>query len=223
MQQYGGPSGKAGIVRYPERMATLLRIKARWSGFSGAPGYTVLHFRDFGTDGGGEGSENPGDAEAAANRVRAFFNECASVFPASVKITVESEVDVIESTTGDLVDSITVPAMQDVVGMQASPYSAAIGAVVNWRTNGIRNSRRIRGRMFLVPLSAVSFGETGELTSSARGRIADAAAVLSATSGSPDLVVFARPTTKGGTDGVVSVVTSSSVPSMGAVLRSRRD
>lgn len=204
-------------------MTTLLRVKSRWTGFSGAPGYTVMHFRDFDGAGGPGGDPDNTQASAAIDRVRAFFASIAGLYPSAVVVTVEPEVDVIEHTTGQLVNSLPGKQTAPVPGTTAANFSAPVGAVINWGTGTIRNGRRLRGRTFLVPLSNTAFDTTGTLSDAARSTLSTSAAALAANTGTPDLFVYGRPTAKGASDGVLGVVTSSSVPDMGAVLRSRRD
>lgn len=201
-------------------MTELLRVKARWSGFNGAPGYSVLHFRDF------EGSGGLGtvaNATAAVNKTRFFFAAIATSLPDAVSVEVEREVDVIEDSTGELVNSLQSTEGGVVDGTGGGGYAAAVGAVVNWRTGGIRNGRRIRGRTFIVPLVGGSFNAQGQLIQAVADSILTAATSLSATSGTPDLFVYARPSAAGLSDGTSSVVTGCNVPTLGAVLRSRRD
>lgn len=223
MQRYGGLYGKAVIVLYPDRMPQILRVKTRWSGFTGAPGYTVTHFRDF--DGGTAGSDSFSTAQAqeAAHKMQVFFTAIRSLLPSAVRIDVEPEVDVLEATSGKLVDSISVAPELQVSGAATQNYAAAVGSVINWRTNGIREGRRVRGRTFLVPLSAIAFAPTGNLLTTAQTTIADAATVLRSSAGSPDLGVYARPSAPGVEDGAWFYASGSNVPTMGAVLRSRRD
>lgn len=204
-------------------MPALLRVRSRWSGFSGAPGYTVMHFRDFGTGDTGGSDPNAADAAAAVARVRTFMGSVSAICPPVVQIQVEGDVDLINSDNGQLIESYSVTPPSSVTGAATGGYSAASGAVVNWRTSVIRNGRRIRGRSFLVPLASSQYGNDGLLIPTALTRLRDAADALRITTSSPDLCVFARPTTAGGTDGTLAVVTGSSVPSMVAVLRSRRD
>lgn len=204
-------------------MAQLARVKARWSGFTGAPGYSIFHFRDFAAGGS---SSAPIDAAAAAlavTRVRTFFTAVAGLLPARVNILVEAEVEVVEDTTGALVTSFTTPATTSVQGTSNAVFSAAVGAVINWRTNGIRKRRRVRGRTFLVPLSAGAFADTGQMTSAAVATLTTAANALADQTTGIDLFVYGRPTVTGAEDGVAYVVSSAQVPAMGAVLTSRRD
>jgi hypothetical protein len=197
-------------------MAYLYRVKARWSGFTGAPGYSVLHFREFGEPSGTE-------AAAAVGRVRLFFDDIKTWLPAAVSVLVEPEVEVIEDTTGELMDSLSVTPVLAVPGLASGNFSAATGAVVNWRTSGIRNGRRVRGRTFLVPLAAAAFSTGGQLSTSSVNQIVTAATKLSDGTLGPDLMVYGRPTNAAAADGVAFVVSSVSVPATGAILTSRRD
>lgn len=204
-------------------MPLLYRVRSRWAGFNGAPGYSVMHFRDFNTPDPGAGGGTIEDASAAVARARSFFGGIAALLPDDVSIEPEQEVDVIEDTTGALVNSLQSTNGGTVDGTATGSYSAASGAVVNWRTGGIRNGRRIRGRTFLVPLAGSAYSTTGSLLPSSQTTIATAASQLAASTGTPDLFVYARPTGPGASDGTSSVVTGSSVPTLAAVLRSRRD
>lgn len=182
-----------------------------------------MHFRDFGTGDGGGSDPAAADAASATTKVRTFMAQVSAVVPAIVTLTIDPVVDLLDSADGKLLDSFTTPTIAPLVGSGTASYASTSGAVVNWRTNGIRNGRRIRGRSFLVPLSASQYGNDGQLIPAARTRLQDAATALADRTGTPDLVVFARPTSAGATDGTLSVVTAASVPSLVAVLRSRRD
>ena len=204
-------------------MANILRVKYKWTGFSGAPGYTVLHFRTFdGPDGGS--SELDGAAAArAVQQTWSFFDSIKSLLPSTVRLNVEPDVDRLEDSTGELNDSFGVGIAEIAGTAAAGGYSAASGAVVNWRTNGIRNGRKIRGRSFLVPLAGIAQDTDGDLKSTARATLQTASDLLAFNANSPDLGVYARPTAKGASDGAWYRITGNSVPPMLAVLRSRRD
>lgn len=204
-------------------MVNILRVKTRWSGFNGGPGYTVMHFRDFGVDGTNGADATTAQADAAAQRVLTFFDNIKTHIASTVRLDIESDVDLIEDTNGELISSFGIPTKPQLVGLAAGNYSAASGAVVNWKTAGIRNSRKIRGRTFVVPLGGSAMGPDGALSVTARNAIAAAATTLAGAAGSPDLGIYARPTAKGATDGKWSAVTASAVPSMAAILTSRRD
>lgn len=201
-------------------MAKIMRVKARWSGFQGGPGYSIFHFRDFNTD--DPTNQNATDAIA---RVRAFFTTINPVLPNTVSIQVEADVEVLEDTTGALVGMVNGTSVSAVTGTAGgtAPYAAAVGAVVTWRTSSIRNGRRMRGRTFLVPLSSTAFAADGTLIDSALNYINQAATALRSNAAQPDLGVYGRPSGPAATDGVWYAVTAHSTPDMGAVMRSRRD
>ena len=201
-------------------MAQMLRITTRWTGFTGAPGFTVMHFRDF-------GGTDPivSDAQAAVDKVYAFFNAIKAWFPSQVTIQVLGEAEAIEDTTGILQDVLVATTPAPIVGTSgaAVAYAAALGAVVSWRTGLVRNGRRIRGRTFLVPLSSVAFDNTGTLIATALTAFNAAATTLRDQTGIADLGVYARPSAPGAADGEWALITGHSVPDMGSILRSRRD
>lgn len=212
-------------------MTSILRVKLRWSGFSGAPGYTIFHFRDF----GGTGEWNPGvpEATAAVSRVNDFGLGIRTVLPAGVSVQTENTVEEIEDTTGELVDIWNgTGGMTSVgTGTAGAAYAAPVGAVINWRTNTVRKGRRIRGRSFVVPLAGDKYQSDGSLSADCITAITNAANALAAGTGTPDLGVYARPTRTKNTDGTTTTtpdgqwapVGSVNIPDKAAVLRSRRD
>lgn len=192
----------------------LLRVKARWTGFSGAPGYSIFHFNAF-DDGSTTESQN------AANAVRSFFFAINGLLPQAVTVTVDSSVDVLDENSGTLTNIVGVAPPPAVVGMNTGSFSAPTGAVVHWTTGGVRNGRRVRGKTFLVPLAVVIYQNDGTLNTGNVATITTAAQAL-IDDANTALVVYGRPTA-GATDGVAHVVTGMRVPDMAAVLRSRRD
>jgi len=202
-------------------MAEILRMKARWSGYQGGPGYNVMHFRDFDTT-----PPTNTHATAAATDIRAFFDAIKLYLPNAVKIDVMPDCEVLEETTGVLTGVLTATPGATVTGTAGAgaQFAAAVGAVVNWRTNGVRNGRRIHGKSFIVPLANLGFAVDGTLDPGFITTASTAAAALrDPSTGSPDLGVWARPSAPGATDGVWYVTSGYSIPDMGAVLRSRRD
>jgi hypothetical protein len=201
-------------------MAEILRVKARWGGFNGSPGYSVFHMKDFEAGGSQEAF-----AQGGADRVRAFFESFKAWLAYGVNVQVLGEVEAIEETTGQLqeVYAVSQPGIVTSTASVVDRYAGAVGAVVTWRTGGIRNGRRIKGRTFLVPLTGNAYENNGSLHADSLGAINTAATALRDGAGSPDLGVYARPTGPGATDGIWHVVTSHSTPDMSAVLRSRRD
>lgn len=208
---------------YHSLMANLLRVKARWSGFAGAPGYSIFHFGTGAVgDGGGALADNAA-AATARGTVRRMFSFIMTEFPPVVSISIEQDVEVIDSTNGELVGALDGGVEDTFVGSGSPTYSAVSGAVLNWRTAGIRNGRRVRGRTFLVPLSSASYDAQGSLTVATRGLLAEFSQEMVTTTNPWEFGVFCRPSTPIATDGVFHVATSSNVPDLAAVLRSRRD
>lgn len=197
----------------------MLKVKARWSGFNGSPGWTNFFFRDFSA-----GPMDQAMADAAAAKMTAYFSTVKAQLPVVVKVRVQSDVEVIEETTGALQSIFTVPAQAEQTGTAAGgTYAGPVGAVTNWRTGGVRNGRRVRGRTFLVPAASNVFDGDGTLTAVALANLQTAALNLTDGTGAADFGVYARPSAPGASDGVWYVATSYTVADMAAVLRSRRD
>ena len=201
-------------------MSGMLKVKTKWTGFNGAPGYTNFYFKDFTNTGEPVAS----DAPAAVTRTHTFWNNLQSRFPSVVQLAVQGDVEVIEQTTGEMKSVFNVTPPTVVTGSATSGvYSGPVGAVVNWRTAGVRNGRRVRGRTFLVPLANENFQNDGTIDPTKLASMNTVVAALADGTGTPDLGVWARPTAPGATDGQWYAVTSGSVPDLAAVLRSRRD
>lgn len=190
-----------------------MRVQSRWSGFQGAPGYTAFYFMA----GGGLIS----DAQQVADRVGGFWDLLTGSLPNDVDIEVLPEVEVLDEDTGMITDFETIDPPSTFSGSQSGGYSAASGAVINWRTNDLRFGRRIRGRTFIVPLGANGYESDGTLTSIQRDNIQAAADSMVGGDFDSELVVWSRP--RDGSGGVAGTVIQASVPDMAAVLRSRRD
>lgn len=195
----------------------MFRVTARWTGFPGAPGYSNFFFSSGFLDGGLLGDE----AQMLANRVRSAFDEISSLLPNNVSISIDPEVPIIDSDTGVIqsFNSIDPPSPVAPAGDRA--YAGPAGAVVTWRTDDLRNGRRIRGRTFLVPLSTFVFDDDGTLKQSQFEFLRDFADTLMGPALEGDLGVWSRPV--GGSGGVFATVTGYTIPDMAAVLRSRRD
>lgn len=197
-----------------------MRVTTRWDGFTGAPGFTVMHFRDFDT----EGAVTQAQVQSAHGRVSTFFGAVRTGLPSTARLLVRPEVEIIEDSTGELLDVVAVTGTNvPIAGSSAVNMAGPAGAVINWRTNGIRNGRRIRGRTFLVPLTSAVYQPDGTLDNAFVTTLQNAANALVDRAGTPDLGVYARPSGPGATDGRWVVATSATVPDMVAVLRSRRD
>ncbi len=201
-------------------MAPILRVKARWSGFQGSPGYSIFHFKDFAAE-----TYAVSDATAVVNKTRAMFLAVAGLLPSVVSVDVQTDVELIDHNTGDLMDVLNASPVATVTGGASgtAPYAAASGAVISWRTTQVRNGRRIRGRTFFVPLSSSAFESNGTLTSGALTSLGIAGTGMITPGDGPDFGVYARPTGPDATDGEFAQAMGYTAPDIGAVLRSRRD
>lgn len=212
-------------------MTKMLRVKMRWSGFIGGPGYSIFHFRDY----EGTGDYNPGATEAsqAVARVDTFAQGLTGLVARGVVLRALTDVEVIEDTTGELVNILTATGGTDRVSDSSvgQQYAAAAGACINWRTPTVHRGRRIKGRTFLVPLRGAAFEDNGTLSNATVTALTTAATALSNPTGTPDLGVYSRPhRTKNPdgssttvNDGMWAMATGFNIPDMSAVLRSRRD
>jgi hypothetical protein len=202
-------------------MAEIFRTKIKWLGFSGAPGYTVLYWSP--PDGQPVDS---GDCERATDHCEGLIGAFKPYVPSGANMAVESDCEVIEDTTGELKRVYSgLPAAPQAGTGGSGAYSASSGAVITWRTDGVRNGRRVRGRSFIVPLSSsAAYSSDGSLASAAQSAILAGAALMHQDWAAGErLVVWGRPSGPGQSDGVSHRVTNASVPDILAVLRSRRD
>lgn len=215
-------------------MVSMLRVKTRWSGLIGLPGYTILYFRDFDT--GEPWNPDPAQALVAVNKTRTFFDSIKHLIPTGCSMQVEATVEEVDDITGELLDihNVATPTVVAGTASASASYAAPVGAVLNWRTSTVRNGRKLRGRTFIVPLSSTSFESNGTLAAGTVTAITNAGLAMIADVTSPEIGVWGRPTpVKDGSgnvvpgeyneDGAWSFATTCNVPDMAAVLRSRRD
>ncbi|HEV2818865.1 MAG TPA: hypothetical protein VGW40_16780 [Allosphingosinicella sp.] len=199
-------------------MVQLARIKVNWTGFIGAPGYSNLYWRDPGS-----GDMSQSVVNSAVTAVDTWLNAFQSSIPTAVNYVIDPAVDVIDDTTGNLVNLFTASPAAARLGTGAGAYSAASGAVVNWKTTGIRNGRKIRGRTFMVPYAGTALDVTGSLDNTKLTAVRTATQNMISAFGTSALVVWCRPTGPDESDGVAATVTGFTIPDMAAILRSRRD
>jgi hypothetical protein len=191
----------------------VLEYRPLWNAGTANPGYTVLHGRDSGL-----GTQQQA-AEALSQRARTFFNSLAGILPDNVQITFPTEVIERDTSTGVLTGSYTVPAQAAVTGINASTFSWAAGVRVEWKTPAIVAGRRLRGRTFLVPAASNVFDTDGRITSANITALQNAANAYFSTG----VFTNVQPAVWSTTHGILSDITSATVPVLGATMRSRRD
>lgn len=201
-------------------MATVYRVRAVWSGFAGAPGYTNFHFQDLTTD----TAKN-----AAGAAVKAFFTSLNTMFSTGWSIAVQSEVTEWDMATGQLTGAtnMTTPPTPQAGTVTPVAFAGGSGLCVTWKTGLIYNGRRVIGRTFVVPAMGI-YETDGTLTAGAMTTAGTAASGLIAAAGA-EMVIWAKTYTKP-TDGTKPVqiggnmapAQSYVVKDMAAQLRSRR-
>jgi len=194
----------------------MLRVRVELTGWDGAPGLMTIYF------------ETPLQNTAAATRVvanvRTYMNSpLASYWPSSVNAQVSGDVDVIDAATGAITDtlSVTPPAIVNGAGTAAfAPVSTA--ALLRLITSTYIAGRRVRGRVFISPLTPATIGTDGNLDAGAAVDLGDRMGYLEDLLDAGDFtVVWHRP--KGGAGGQACRVTSTTAGLKMAVLTSRRD
>lgn len=186
-------------------MASLQRIRCELTGTTALPGVATFY------------SEVA--VPSAVADVAAFWDDVKALLPTGLTVTIPGSGDVIDDTDGALVGTWSEGSDTQVVGTTNSPYAAGVGARVIWRTNGVRNRRRVRGSTFLCPLVVGCYDSQGTLDASQLTTISTAAGVLAS---GGQLRIWSRPTTPTAADGTSNLVLSAQVPDRVTALRSRR-
>lgn len=176
-----------------------------WSGFTGAPGYSVFYATP---------------AMGLSGVVKTFFESIKQYLPSNVQILSPSSGDTINELSGTLIGGWSGGVGGTTTGTGVGDYAAPVGASVQWLTEGVVNGRRVRGRTFIVPIISSSFDPTGSLDTAVQASIQSAADAL-VTAAAGDLFVWHRPVNGGG--GSIHPITGARVADRAAVLRSRRD
>lgn len=203
----------------------IAKVVTNWSGTSGGPGLTQTYFEDLEND-----AITLSLAQGAVDAVRAFWNSVAPYLPDEVFLNVSPVVDSYDPVNGDLVGTIsatTTPAQ--VAGTSALGYSMAAGAKVNLLTADIRNGRRVKGAIYIVPATTALLSTNGMASNAVRTIINNAGVTMKnafVTAGGR-LIVWSRPLKDANgnitRNGVSNVLTGFDTSEKSAVLRGRRD
>jgi hypothetical protein len=195
-------------------MATMRRSHFTWSGWPGAPGHTSLYFT------------GAFDSQAVATVANTFmFNANTGAggtnfLPAGVKITQDPYVDELESTTGNQTGRIAVQAGTVITGVGTLSWASPAGSSITWSTDTFLNGRRVRGRTYFVPLDGTAFQNDGSLATAYLSAINLAIGEL--INAAPEFIVWHRPTSPNGTDGLSVPVVAGQVLDKVSILTSRR-
>jgi hypothetical protein len=152
-------------------MPNVQRLKLTWTGWTGAPGRTTMHFSD---------------AVAAQSVVDITMNFLVDVLssnatamdriPLGVQISADSVVDLVDAATGDITGQVGITPGPNITGTGGQNWVGVAGACVTWLSGAFINGHRIVGRNFLVPLAMVCYGTDGTLDNTFRSELAAAAA-----------------------------------------------
>lgn len=198
-------------------MANIQRVRVALSGLPGLPGVATYYAVD---------------AASFLPKIQLFWAQTVALMPSGFLAQVENIGDTIEASTGALTGSWSGPAQGVAGGGGTGVYSAPTGACVNWITDVVADGSRVRGRSFIVPLSATAFDLTGSLSEPTLAALRTSAAELIGNSNSnfavwhrPSLGTPATPTrpARPAHAGLFAFVTKAVIRDSAAVLRSRRD
>ena len=201
-------------------------VRTNWSGTTGGPGLTQTAIEAV-TD---PHTWDATAAQQAVDAVRAAWFGCATYLPDNIKLDVNPVVDIFTHIDGELVGSYsaaTVPSQ--VVGTSAATFSMAAGIKINLNTGMIRNGRRVRGGIFVVPAVSTAFTTDGLVLAGARTTFNTAWNTCRTTlaTNNKTLTVWSRPIPDGKPhgprDGATAPVSAIETSEKGAILRGRRD
>jgi hypothetical protein len=208
-------------------MANIGRVRVVFTGWPGSPGLAT-HFFHLDSMWNWAGYK-----QEVLNGVGAAYAGFTTYMADTEFFDVQPEVDIIDDTDGSLVETqmgTTVHGQGDDTTGQGA---IATGFCLTWRTQGIVNSKHVRGRTFVVPVGHICADDNGTPTDASL--VAAGTLATGLTNGlSPygDLVVWARPVTEEMhtknpklvvREGSSHIVTDCTITDQFAVLRSRRD
>jgi len=197
-------------------MPNLARVRASLIYGAGGPGLGTFYFRPTGV------TSTPAELADMVARVRAFYAALTTMLYSGLIVTVQGEVDEIDSATGDLTGSYSTTPPAAVVGTggatQLPPTTCILVRLV---TTTVVNRRILKGRTFVGPLASVASTTTGSPTTSVGSTSAAAVAALLAVASTEIPVVWHRPKAAG--SGNWGPITGGSAWSSFGSLRSRRD
>lgn len=202
-------------------MVQLMKVRTHWAGTSGGPGLTqhMISRQD-------DTAPTPSDALAACNAVRHLWTSLIAQLPNELTLTVDPQVDLIDETSGQLINTlVATPTPAGVTGTASAGYAAGCGIKITWETGQVANGRRKRAFTYVVPAAGGLYDTDGTLTSSALGSFNTAADNMlnDLNTASLKLNAYHRPAKGASTGGIAYAVSSRTVKDKTAILRSRRD
>lgn len=120
-------------------MAELYRVTTEFGDITGAPYYSTFHM-DLGS------LQDAGTAVAVSKQ---FWDGCASAIDSDVSCTILGDVDVIESTTGQIVRVETTANATSSPSALGEVLPLSTQGLVSWATGVYTGGRQIRGRTYI--------------------------------------------------------------------------
>lgn len=185
-------------------MADIQRVYVTWSGLTGLPGVSVF----YGVPGG-----------SLVSDLKTFFNAIKALFPSGLSWQIPTAGDNVDSASGHLTGGWSDVNGGIVSSTGSGIWAAGTGMGVRWHTNGLVNSRRLKGRTFLCPMFGSAFQTDGTIVDAYVTTVQTAANAV-VTGG--DMLIWHRPPTGTFAGGVTSPVTAAVAEDRVTSLRSRR-
>lgn len=197
----------------------IVRVRTAWTGLVQGGGLSTHYFTQVvGTD-----------AEDLQAVVQTFWGTCAPQITNECSFRVLGEMDVIDETTGELIETMSTIDGATTAGTSTEDNQPpATQTLLRLRTGAVVAGRRLQGRLFIPGPPRNGTGDTLTPTTASRAAYQNAAAALiTATTGIGPWVVWSRPVSDNPTvpdrPGTTAAVVNGSVWDKYAVLRSRRD
>jgi hypothetical protein len=202
-------------------------IRTAWSGTSGGPGLTQFAIDTVDST---FGALSTSQAQSAVDATRAYWFAMAGLLPDEIILTVSPVVDYYLVHNAQLAGSVSAPTPpSSVAGTSTLAFSMATGPKINLNTGVVRNGRRVRGSIYIVPGASTTMANNGMILGTARTTLNTAGNNLRTALAAAGLKlgVWSRPVPegkpKGPRDGAWADVTAMEANEKLAILRGRRD
>lgn len=195
------------------------RVRTVLSFSPGGPGLMTHYFL-----GRGAGVFDATDAGEAYDRVHDFLDSIKVYFSTTMTLDVQSQVDVLEASTGALVNVLAATPQATITGTGSGGQSMTF---TNFLLRGLTGSfiggRRLANRSFIGPPAAGSANRTAPAGADLADIVSKATTHLLRTTTANTPAAWHRPSAPGAIDGAAASVTAYTASTQWAVLRSRRD
>lgn len=157
-------------------MTDFNKVTSIWGNFLGAPGYSTMYFAS--------------SATPPLAAVKAFWEACKNILPLGITVTVQNTGVGIDLATGKPDSAWSGPVQTPTTGTGTAPYAAPVGGMVEWKTGQFINGHELKGRTYIVPLTAPVYDTAGSIVDANVAAVTAAATTLLAAS--PSMVVWSR-------------------------------